>query len=131
MSESSPSDFLQEHVKNGGPETVKAMLDVIRERFRQIGEEGFTPADDDKYEGPDLARAAACMLSFALRDHVGILLQSRLNYLIPVLWPASWDWQWFKNSDYRRTLVKVCALLLAEIERVDRAEARKGKAGAE
>jgi hypothetical protein len=36
-----------------------------------------------------------------------------------VLWP--WDDEWFKLTDPRRDLIKAAALIIAEIERLDRA----------
>jgi hypothetical protein len=44
------------------------------------------------------------------------------------IWP--WDRKWWKPTDRRRDLVKAAALILAEIERLDRAtikEARDSK----
>ena len=42
--------------------------------------------------------------------------------------PATWPWgaSWWKPGDPRRMLVKAAALILAEIERLDRAAARGG-----
>lgn len=39
------------------------------------------------------------------------------------VWP--WDESWWKPTNRRRDLVKAGALILAEIERLDRAEAPK------
>ena len=42
------------------------------------------------------------------------------------MWP--WDPHWFKTSSRRRDLIKAGALILAEIERLDRmAERQEGK----
>jgi hypothetical protein len=38
---------------------------------------------------------------------------------VPKMWP--WARQWWKPTGARRDLVKAAALLLAEIERIDRA----------
>jgi hypothetical protein len=35
-------------------------------------------------------------------------------------WPGGWDWSWFKPTTPRRDLVKAGALIVAEIERLDR-----------
>jgi hypothetical protein len=41
------------------------------------------------------------------------------------IWPSSWGAHWLKDTAPRRDLVKAGALILAEIERLDRAEARQ------
>lgn len=87
-----------------------AARDVLAERQRQIGAEGWTPEHDDAYADEQLARAAVC---YALPQG---------NYEIPEppeFWP--WDAAWWKPGDRRRELIKAGALILAEIERLDRA----------
>ena len=39
---------------------------------------------------------------------------------IPYDWPASWSTDWWKPKTPRRDLVRAAALLIAEIERIDR-----------
>lgn len=87
-----------------------AWTDVLDERQRQITAEGWTPEHDDAYRSGDLADAAAC---YAMNDPVKDL------YCVPVDWP--WMQAWWKPTDRRRDLVKAGALILAEIERLDRA----------
>ncbi len=41
--------------------------------------------------------------------------------VVPEGWPESWASCWFKPKDRRRDLIKAGALILAEIERLDRA----------
>jgi hypothetical protein len=41
------------------------------------------------------------------------------------LWPSKWAEHWFKPKDPRRDLVRAAALCIAEIERLDRADAKK------
>lgn len=88
---------------------TKAAQDVLAERRRQIEAEGWTPEHDDAYGGPDLAAAAAC---YAIGS-------DEIAYKGRPLWP--WKENWWKPSGYRRDLVKAGALILAEIERLDRA----------
>lgn len=99
------------------PAQAPAARDVLAERARQIGVEGWTPEHDDKHPPGELAKAAAC---YAIHEpdftHV------------PSFWP--WGGSWWKPGDPRRNLVKAAALILAEIERLDRAAARAGTAGA-
>ncbi|HFU1359324.1 TPA: hypothetical protein ACGQTY_002507 [Citrobacter farmeri] len=83
-----------------------AILDVIAERQRQQSVKGFSTQQDDTYIGGELAAAA-------------------ISYIEPMeagdYWPADWHDDSFRPSDYRRNLVKAGALLIAEIERIDRA----------
>lgn len=90
----------------------KAALDVMAERNRQIAKEGWTPEHDDEHEDGQLAAAAAAY-AVASAAH-GAFHES----LPPALWP--WSSKWWKPSDRRRMLVKAGALILAEIERLDR-----------
>lgn len=102
---------------------TQAVLDVLAERRRQIETEGWTPLHDDAHDVGDLssaamgyAQSAACQLS-----HDGLTLEGT-----PLFWP--WEASWFKPSTARRDLIKAGALILAEIERLDRAaERQEGK----
>jgi hypothetical protein len=90
-----------------------AEIEVLYERGRQIHVEGWTlehdaehtPRPGRKEVGP-LAEAASCYVWGFTGVH-------NLN------WP--WAISWWKPKDYRRNLVKAAALLIAEIERLDRA----------
>lgn len=90
-------------------EMTKAAADVLAERRRQIEAEGWTPEHDDGYKRDELACAAACYCM----SSVGVLFDHFED-----MWP--WDVNWFKRADPRRDLVKAAALILAEIERLDR-----------
>jgi len=92
-----------------------ALLDVISERQRQMSIEGWTSEHDDAYQNSELADAAAC---YAINAH-------NQGFSTPAHWP--WAPYWWKQSGPRRDLVKAGALILAEIERIDRA-AGKGEA---
>jgi len=89
-----------------------AAPDVLAERHRQISAEGWTPEHDDEHDDGDMAIAAAWYA-------VGSLIRSSLDDKGLGFWP--WSEFWFKPTDRRRDLVKASALLLAEIERIDRA----------
>lgn len=93
-----------------------AILDVISERQRQRAVEGWTSEHDDAYQNSELADAAAC---YAINAH-------NQGFSTPAHWP--WAPDWWKQSGPRRDLVKAGALILAEIERIDRAAAGKGDA---
>lgn len=99
----------------------EAMRDVLAERHRQVSVEGWTPTHDDEHKRGEMATAAAC---YAAPEAV---------YWGPTFGRAflEWPWtvHWWKPSDgkhgrpldRRRDLVKAGALILAEIERLDRA----------
>lgn len=93
----------------------QAATDVLAERRRQIEAEGWTASHDDEYLLPgSLAAAAACYA----------LSAAGLKNAAPSGWP--WSIEWWKPTTPRRDLVKAGALILAEIERLDRISAAKG-----
>ena len=98
-----------------------AAADVLAERQRQVTAEGWSPKHDDQYKNTELAFAASCYAfhaaaaSWDLEDN-GIPYDS---HPVPKQWP--WDPSWWRPTDARRDLVKAGALILAEIERLDRA----------
>ena len=96
-----------------------AMRDVFIERVRQQSEEGRTPEHDDEHGGGEMAEAAICYIQGYKVWHPSGLHQR---------WP--WALEWWKPRDYRRNLVKACAIILAEIERLDRATAPTQQQGA-
>lgn len=89
-----------------------ALRDVAAERRRQIEIEGWTPYYDDAHTDGELATAAAC---YAHHDPV---FKRAAGKWIPADWP--WSATWWNPKDRRRDLVRAAALLLAEIERLDR-----------
>ena len=102
-------------------EMPRAWRDVMDERVRQTTVEGWTPEHDGEHDEGELAAAAgsyainaACMLS----PYDGVPRDE-----LPDTWPPEWDVKWWKPSpdNPRRDLVKAGALILAEIERLDRA----------
>lgn len=99
-------------------ESTKASRDVLAERRRQIKAEGWAPEHDDQHTNGDLSAAAAGYAraaSFLLND--GERASQYTANDPPETWPHNWE---FKPSDPRRMLVKAGALILAEIERIDR-----------
>jgi hypothetical protein len=103
----------------------KAIEDVIAERKRQIRVEGWTPAHDDTHTDGSLAQAAAAYALKARSDEAhenGVRIG---KHGVPYLWPDSWNPSWWKPTDRRRDLVKAAALIIAEIERIDRSTASK------
>lgn len=88
-----------------------AILDVIAERQRQQSVEGWMPEHDDEHCNGELAMAAVC--------YINETETVNRNGGKPWGWP--WDASWWKPNARRRNLVKAGALILAEIERIDRA----------
>lgn len=96
----------------------KALDDIIAERKRQIEVEGWTPNHDDAcHNNGELALAGA---AYAL--HAGSVMYPMDKTGFPDIPPTFWTWhkRWWKPSTPRRDLVKAAALILAEIERIDR-----------
>lgn len=88
-----------------------AAVDVLKERVRQVEGEGYGVESDDCYTDYQLPRAAIC---YAIK--AAGLPSHRATLYWPFPAPA------FKPTERRANLVKAAALLLAEIERLDRAE---------
>ncbi|HBP1258952.1 hypothetical protein ACM8AW_10490 [Pseudomonas aeruginosa] len=95
-----------------GKEVPQAWHDVQAERRRQNNAEGWTPEHDDLYCAAELPRAAAAYILSGANDEA----------------PAAWPFvaKWWKPRDARANYVRAGALILAEIERLDRAAASQG-----
>lgn len=94
-----------------------AARDVLAERRRQISAEGWTPEHDDLHADGAIARAAA---AYAIQSADYPMIKGPKRAL--AWWP--WDRKWWKPTSRRRDLVKAAALIIAEIERLDRAEGK-------
>lgn len=92
-----------------------ALRDVAAERERQIDKWEYDASHDDMATRGQMACAAACYAAFGL----GLRVAQQAKQL---LWP--WDAIYWKPKTHRQNLVKAGALILAEIERLDRAEAK-------
>jgi hypothetical protein len=91
-----------------------ALRDIWAERQRQVDDEGWTAEHDDQHTLGELALAAA-----AYAEHTFASDSFRQsNKTPPAYWP--FDASWWKPTDRRRDLVKAGALIVAEIERLDR-----------
>jgi hypothetical protein len=105
---------------------TKAAEDVLQERARQITAEGWTPEHDDgalsmaaagyALEASDAILNAAHELDAPGEPHIEDTQPT--GGPPPNVWPHGWQ---FKPAPPRRMLVKAGALILAEIERLDRA----------
>lgn len=95
-------------------DTYTIIAEIVAERRRQIEVEGWTPAHDDKHDNGEMAYAAGCYAMNASPPRFA-------DGVVPICWP--WSREWWKPSQPRRDLVKAAALIVAEIERLDRASA--------
>lgn len=101
-------------------ETTGVIEEIAAERKRQISNEGWTPEHDDLHSNGQLALAASCYASQSS------LLQDALCYdqtQTPKLWP--WQPKWWKPKNPRRDLIRAAALIIAEIERLDRCQKKQ------
>lgn len=98
---------------------TEAARSVLAERARQIAAEGWTPEKDDAYNPGVLAEAGGIYALHAF--------DPRRVKETPEGWP--WSPGWWKPKDPRTNLVKAGALILAEIERIDRTYAAQAKQG--
>lgn len=96
----------------------RAAVDVLAERRRQVAEYGFDAAHDDKWRGGQLEKAAGCYAKHAAATERG---RDAYKAAPPLDWP--WDRVWWGPTTRRRDLVKAGALILAAIEKIDRAAA--------
>lgn len=78
--------------------------EIGNERRRQFEEEGHTPEIDDQFINGQLADAAACYTVTNNKD----MLEC---------WPVDFKWN---PKNRRRDLIRAAALIIAEIERLDR-----------
>jgi hypothetical protein len=85
--------------------------EFLDERTRQVKDENWSSVHDDAHSAGELARAAAVYAMAAWKLSV-------IDY-----WP--WSTSWLKLSNHRRNLVKAGALIVAEIERIDRETERR------
>lgn len=106
--------------------------EIAAERKRQIEVEGWTPEHDSHHHDGSLAAAAAAYAWLAsLHDDARNEQIRRQGFredgvfaVIHSLWPESWADRWFKPKDRRRDLIRAAALIVAEVERLDRGDNR-------
>lgn len=100
---------------------MSAIDEIAAERQRQIEGEGWSLSHDDAHSEGEMADAAACYAAtvrvFAAEHVAGRGYESFTAYRD--LWP--WSDSWWKPKDRRRDLIRAGALIVAEIERLDRA----------
>jgi len=105
--------------------------ELLEERYGQIRREGWDISHDDSHSAGEMARAAASyayMASLPTEDereaHRGAVygIMRGFTSIVVQMWP--WAPRWLKPKDRRRDLVRAGALIIAEIERLDRKAGR-------
>lgn len=112
---------------------MTAIDDIIAERKRQqearhLGGEGWSRDHDDEHIDGSLAQAAATYAFLGSLDHGERVCSANLfrdtphgaAAVVALLWPKSWGRLWLKPKTRRRDLIRAGALIVAEIERLDR-----------
>ena len=119
-------DIIERHAPSapGTPEAPQtaAAHDVLAERQRQMEAEGWTPVHDDHHDNGQMAVAAGY---YALASGYPHERDIGLGRRTPSYWP--WAPEWWKPRTKRENLVRAGALVLAEIERLDRAAQTKNE----
>lgn len=102
------------------------MNDIQLERQSQR-DKGFDEAHDDRHASFELSAAASAYSEHVWKMHDAVALGMTYTIKVP---PPQWPWRngyrvehWNPKSP-REDLVKAAALLVAEIERIDRGAAR-------
>ena len=109
--------------------TERVISEIMQERVRQIVAEHHLPAHDDAHDMGELARAAASYALRAVRDQFPAdrPLHGVYAHRTALLWPFARAAATPKTP--RRNLVIAAALLVAEIERLDRRAAQQIEGG--
>ncbi len=96
------------------PTWSAGIQELLVERRRQVRVEGLDPERDQQYEEGELADAAATYAYWAyhLGQRKGTLDQTPRTWTLP---PEQW-----KPASQRQMLIKAGALILAELDRLDR-----------
>jgi hypothetical protein len=107
--------------------TANVTAEIIAERRRQVDTEGWTEEHDDKHDGGELARAGACYALQAATGEAYANTETQIGFYRAAgannEWP--WDTRHWKPKNPRRDLIVAAALLIAEIERLDRQSERE------
>lgn len=106
----------------GAPLLSAAAQDVLAERNRQVNAEGYDTSHDDMATNGQMAVAAgyyALICGWPHERDISLITGGRQ----PQYWP--WAAEYWKPTTSRRNLIKAGALIIAEVERLDRAAAQQ------
>lgn len=113
--------------------TMDVMTEIENERRRQVTHEGWSTAHDDEHCNGEMAKAGAVYAWFASlpEKRREIIMAAAENGDDAAIYRRLWPWErgWFKPGTARRMLIKAAALLVAEIERIDRTSALTARKG--
>lgn len=101
-------------------------VEIRVERYRQIVAEGLVPEHDDQHTDGELIEAALAYATLAAMQETRPDVLGPLDGFPPPTgfgWPS--DWTWKPADTARQNLIKAGALIAAEIDRLDRAEANR------
>jgi hypothetical protein len=100
------------------------IAEIAAERRRQIEKEGWTAEHDNVHSNGQIALAAACYALGSATDAAERAVMDQFGTMdaTPSWVTERWCWgrQWWKPKSRRRDLVRAGALIVAEIERLDR-----------
>jgi hypothetical protein len=102
--------------------SAEVAAEFLAERQRQVSAEGWSEKHDDEHGSGELADAAASYATAAANARLGA---EYMKGNPPGAWP--WSLQWWKPGTARRMLIKAAALIIAEVERLDRAAEKAGR----
>ncbi len=105
---------------------VRVIAEIEAERSRQIEIEGWTTEHDDEHSKGEMAKAAGCYAIGSATvgwNSPGIGRHDEFRRA----WP--WAAKWWKPKDRRSDLIRAGALIVAEIERRDRAALKSTAVG--
>jgi hypothetical protein len=120
LEESQRYELLHDLMSRATPAIGKAACDVFAERRRQVEQEGYDPEHDDAHPNGEIAAYAAYYaMPPAARDWPATETGYGATFGEAIV-PDGWGMP--ETGDRRRELVKAGALILAEIERIDRAD---------
>lgn len=92
--------------------------EIVAERRRQINAKGYTQEHDDEHANGEIALAAAL---YAIPYHNPKIKQD--DYIgLQMALEIGTGWNLKPDTYLRRRLIKAAALIVAEIERLDRAD---------
>lgn len=107
----------------------QVLREISNERWRQVAREDYSLHRDDGYTLGELGLAAALYALPYEVEVAGEKLLSQDDYIgLDATLALACDWKLKPEPDRRRRLIKAAAMLVAEVERLDRQAARGGDA---
>jgi hypothetical protein len=108
---------------NGGLASMSVAKEIADERCRQRAQEGWTDQHDDEHRHGEMLVAAWCYMEHAWKNSDATPEAYAYWPLDSMHPPGLWPWHesWWKPKSPRRDLIRAAALIVAEIERLDRA----------